>query len=164
MKSKTKERLPERVPFSAIPTGETLNLSAQAGQEHLGTEPRDITQWAHRLVWTDRMLETLLNNRVKGGKWHALIDKVYSELNLWDSARKVLKKKGAGGVDQQSVTDFAEHERDEIRSLHEELREGRYRPSLVRRVWIPKPGSQELRPLGMSLPYATGSCKRPWSM
>ena len=149
MKSNSKERLPERVPFSDIPTGETLNLFAQADLEHLGSEPRDIAQWAHRMVWTDRMLETLLNNRVKGGKWHALIDKVYSELNLSDSARKVLKKKGAAGVDQQSVTDFAEHERDEIRSLHEELREGRYRPSPVRRVWIPKPGSQELRPLGI---------------
>lgn len=149
MKSKSKERLPERVPFAAIPTGETLNLFTQAGLEHLGYEPRDITQWAHRLVWTDRMLETLLNDRVKGGKWHALIDKVYSELNLLDSTRKVLKKKGAAGVDQQSVTDFAEHERDEIRSLHEEIREGRYRPSPVRRVWIPKPGSQEQRPLGI---------------
>ena len=46
-----------------------MNLFAQAGLDHLGTEPRDIAQWAHRLVWTDRMLETLLNNRVKGGKW-----------------------------------------------------------------------------------------------
>jgi RNA-directed DNA polymerase len=74
---------------------------------------------------------------------------VFSEQNLFASASKVLKKKGAAGVDQQSVTDFAEHERDEIRKLHDELREGRYRPSSVRRVWIPKPGSQEQRPLGI---------------
>jgi hypothetical protein len=97
MKSNSKERLPERVPFAAIPTGETMNLFAQAGLEHLGCEPRDIAQWAHRLVWTDRMLETLLNNQVKGGKWHALFDKVFGELNLFDSARKVLKKEGAAG-------------------------------------------------------------------
>ena len=124
-------------------------MFTQAGMPHLGTETKDISQWAHRLVWTDRMLETLLNNRVKGGKWHALFDKVYRELNLFDAARKVLKKKGAAGVDQQSITDFAEHEREEIRSLHEKLREGRYRPAPVRRVWIPKPGSQEQRPLGI---------------
>jgi RNA-directed DNA polymerase len=134
MKSNSKERLPERVPFTAIPTGETMTLFAQAGLEHLGSEPKDIAQWAHRLVWTDRMLETLLNNQVKGGKWHALFDKVYSEPNLFDSARKVLSKKGAAGVDRQTVDDFAEQERDEIRSLHEELREGRYCPSSVRRV------------------------------
>lgn len=149
MKSKSKERLPERVPFTAIPTGETLNMFTQAGMMHLGTETKDIPQWAHRQVWTDRMLETLLNDKVKGGKWHALFDKVYRELNLFDSARKVLKKKGAAGVDQQTVTDFAEHERDEIRSLHKELSEGHYRPSPVRRTWIPKPGSQEQRPLGI---------------
>ena len=70
MKSQSEERLPERVPFAAIPTGETLNLFTQAGMAHLGTETKDIAQWAHRLVWTDRMLETLLNDKVKGGKWH----------------------------------------------------------------------------------------------
>ena len=149
MKSKPEERLPERVPFAAIPTGETLNLFTQAGMSHLGIETKDIAQWAHRLVWTDRMLETLLNDKVKGGKWHALFDKVFCELNLFDSARKVLKKKGAAGVDQQSVTDFGEHEQEEIRSLQEELREGRYRPLPVRRAWIPKPGSPEQRPLGI---------------
>jgi len=149
MKSQSQERLPERVPFTAIPTGETLNLFTQAGMAHLGTETKDIAQWAHRVVWTDRMLETLLNDKVKGGKWHALFDKVFCERNLFDAARKVLKKKGAAGVDQQSVTDFAEHERDEIRALHDELREGRYHPWAVRRAWIPKPGSPEQRPLGI---------------
>jgi len=133
MKGKSKERLPERVPISATPTGETTGIA----------------QWAHHTVWTDRMLETLLKNKVRGGKWHALIDKVFSKLNLFTSARKVLGKKGAAGVDQQTVCDFAEHERDEIRSLHEQLRQKRYRPSPVRRVWIPKPGGQEKRPLGI---------------
>ena len=149
MKMKSKEKLPERVPFAAIPTGETPNLFVAAGMTHIGLDTKDINQWAHRSVWSDRMLETLLQNRVNGGRWHALIDKVYSELNLFASVRKVLAKKGAAGVDQQTVTDFAEHERNEIRSLSEELREGRYRPLSVRRVWIPKPGSQEQRPLGI---------------
>lgn len=149
MKSKSKESLPERVPFTAIPIGETKTLFEEAGLEYLGTAKTDISQWAHRQVWTDRMLETLLNNQVKGGKWHALFDKVYNELNLTDSARKVLKKKGAAGVDQQTVTDFAEQERDELRSLQEELRKGSFLPSPVRRTWIPKPGSHELRPLGI---------------
>jgi RNA-directed DNA polymerase len=149
MKRKSKDNLPERVPFAATPAGETPSIFAQAGLGYIDREPSDIARWAHQTVWTDRMLETLLQDKVRGGKWHALIDKVFSEQNLFASASKVLKKKGAAGVDQQSVTDFAEHERDEIRKLHDALREGRYRPSSVRRVWIPKPGSQEQRPLGI---------------
>ena len=63
------------------------------------------------------MLATLLENKVRGGKWHTLIDKVFSELNLFCSARKVLGKKGAAGVDRQTVEDFAEHEREELQRL-----------------------------------------------
>ena len=70
-------------------------------------------------------------------------------MNLFCSARKVLGKKGAAGVDRQTVADFAEHEREELRRLHEQLRDGSYRPSPVRRTWIPKPGGSEKRPLGI---------------
>lgn len=124
-------------------------MFVQAGLTHLSTDPKDIAQWAHRQVWTDRMLETLLNNKVKGGKWHALIDKVYNEQNLFDAARKVLKKKGAAGVDQQTVYKFAKQELSEIRRLQDELRQGLYQPQAVRRAWIEKPGSTDLRPLGI---------------
>jgi RNA-directed DNA polymerase len=95
------------------------------------------------------MLATLLDNKVRGGKWHTLIDKVYSEGNLFCSAHKVLGRKGAAGVDRQTVQDFAEHEREELQRLHERLRDGNYRPAPVRRSWIPKPGSSEKRPLGI---------------
>jgi RNA-directed DNA polymerase len=95
------------------------------------------------------MLDTLLQNKVRGGKWHALIDKVYDPLNLFASARKVLGKAGAPGIDRQTVADYDEHSSQELRSLHQMLRDGQYRPAAVRRVWIPKPGSSEQRPLGI---------------
>ena len=85
MKSKSKEALPVRVPFSATPPGETP----------------DIRRWAQPVVWTDRMLTTLLNNKVKGGRWHALIDKVYAPLNLFTAARKVTGKRKGAGVEGQ---------------------------------------------------------------
>jgi RNA-directed DNA polymerase len=129
---KSEDYNPVTVPFSATPAGETLTIS----------------QWAHHAVWTLRMLTTLMVG-VRGGKWHTLMDKVFSELNLFCAARKVLGKKGAAGVDQQTVEDFAEHEREEVRRLHESLRKGTYRPKPVRRSWIPKPGSKEKRPLGI---------------
>jgi RNA-directed DNA polymerase len=61
----------------------------------------------------------------------------------------VLGKKGAAGVDRQTVEDFDEQAGEELRRLHDELRAGKYRPALVRRAWIPKPGSSEKRPLGI---------------
>lgn len=134
MNSKTKDRLPERVPFSATPPGETP----------------DIRRWAQPAVWTDRMLTTLLSNKVKGGKWHALIDKVYAELNLFVAARKVTAKNTAVGVDGQSREEFEARLLVETRQLAEEIRSQTYRPRAVRRVHIPKAGRpDETRPLGI---------------
>jgi len=96
------------------------------------------------------MLSTLLEDKVRGGKWHTLIDKVYSELNLYVSARKVTGKNGAAGVDGQSCEAFEEHLIVETRRLAEQLRGSTYRPKAVRRVPIPKPGRpDETRPLGI---------------
>lgn len=109
--SKRRDYIPVTVPFAATPAGERLGID----------------QWAHHAVWTDRMLATLWQNKVRGGKWHTLIDKVFSQLNLFCSAHKVLGKQGAAGVDRQTVTDFAEHERQELERLRQQLRDGDYR-------------------------------------
>jgi RNA-directed DNA polymerase len=96
------------------------------------------------------MLTTLIENQVKGGKWHALIDKVYAEENLITAARNVTEKKKAAGVDGQSCEAFAEHLLVETRQLSEQIKAQTYRPSAVRRVHIPKPGKpNETRPLGI---------------
>ena len=121
------------VPFAATQKAETLGVA----------------QWAHPLVWTESMLTTLVENKVKGGKWHTLFDKVMSERNLSVSAMKVVDKKGAAGVDRQTVEVFTERHKEEIDRLQTELRDGSYRPLPVRRVEIPKPGSNEKRALGI---------------
>lgn len=96
------------------------------------------------------MLRTLITNQVKGGRWHALIDKVYAELNLYSAAMKVTGKKRAGGVDGQSCEEFEEMMLAEVGQLSEELKSKTYRPKAVRRVHIPKPGRpNESRPLGI---------------
>lgn len=96
------------------------------------------------------MLTTLLENKVRGGKWHALIDKVYAELNLFVAARKVTGKEKAAGVDGQSCEAFEEHLLVETRQLAEQIQSQTYRPQAVRRVHIPKPGRpNETRPLGI---------------
>lgn len=52
-------------------------------------------------------------------------------------------------MDGQTVFSFSAQGEQEIRRLQDQLREDRYRPQSVRRVWIPKPGSNEERPLGI---------------
>ena len=95
------------------------------------------------------MLTTLEHNSVRGGKWHSLIDKVYKTENLLSAYRKVAANKGAPGVDHVTVEDFTADLIRHIRKLEDHLREGTYQVQMVRRVNIPKPGTNETRPLGI---------------
>jgi RNA-directed DNA polymerase len=104
--------------------------------------------WSEPSVWTERML-TALEEGVKGGKWFSLMDKVYRERTLWAAFLEVKANGGAAGVDHQRVEDFERDLMKNLKRLSEQLREGSYRPQAVRRVWIPKPGSAEKRPLGV---------------
>lgn len=113
------------------------------------TDPPSIAQWASSMVWTESMLKTLLENKVRGAKWHTLYDKVFSERNLSWSASKVIDNKGAAGVDQQTVDHFSDEFLEEIAKLQQELKAESYRPLPVRRVEIPKLGTKETRPLGI---------------
>jgi len=120
------------VPFAATPAG----------------APPSLRDWANPCVWKDRMLTTLIAG-VRGGKWHTLIDKVFAERNLYMASSKVLANAGAAGVDHQSTAEFEAHRSEELHRLAEALRTDSYRPQAVRRTWIPKPGTNEQRPLGI---------------
>lgn len=104
--------------------------------------------WVEPTVWTERMLTTL-EQGVKGGKWFSLIDKVYSAANLASSFSEVRANDGAAGVDHIGVKDFELNLESILAKLQEQLRDGTFHPQAVRRVWIPKPGSAEKRPLGI---------------
>ena len=77
------------------------------------------------------------------------MDKVYAPANLAAGWKRVRSNRGAAGVDHQSVAAFERHAEKYLGELHRELREGDYRPSAVRRRWIPKPGTNQQRPLGI---------------
>lgn len=104
--------------------------------------------WVEPTAWTVPML-TALEQGVKGGKWFRLNDKVFSERNLQAAFWKVAKKKGAPGVDHETVRAFEERLPGAIRELSEALTTDRYAPQAIRRVDIPKPGTNETRPLGI---------------
>jgi len=104
--------------------------------------------WVEPVVWTERMLATL-ETGIEGGKWFRLIDKVWSPKNLGRSLQKVVAKGGSAGIDQQSARQIEVHKDQTIAKLEQELRTNQYQPQAVKRVWIPKAGSQEKRPLGV---------------
>jgi RNA-directed DNA polymerase len=109
---------------------------------------RERWKWVERTVWSDPMLRTL-ETGIKGGKWYALIDKIYEPKNLQSAFWKVWRNAGSAGVDGQSVSSFEAREEPQLQKLAEELRSQSYQPAAVKRVWIPKPGSAEQRPLGI---------------
>lgn len=104
--------------------------------------------WVEPSVWTERML-TALEEGVQGGKWYSLIDKVSSLRNLRSAFAQVKRNKGGAGVDRVTIRMFEAHLEENLQRLSDSLREGSYRPQAIRRVWIPKSGSREKRPLGI---------------
>jgi RNA-directed DNA polymerase len=90
-----------------------------------------------------------LETGIKGGKWFRLIDKVWSPKNLARSLEKVVAKGGSAGVDNQGARQIEVHKDQTIAKLEKELRTSQYQPQAVKRVWIPKAGTKEKRPLGV---------------
>lgn len=103
---------------------------------------------AERGVWSEKMLEAL-DKGVKGNKWFSLIDKVYADGTLERAWEKVQANAGACGVDGITVGHFSKDIQKRLLAVKEHLKEGTYQPKPVKRVWIPKPGSAEKRPLGI---------------
>lgn len=123
---------PEEVPAEAVLTGDA-----------------DPLWFADRRVWTDRMLDALRHGGPEGGKWYWLHDKVFAARTLRAAYAQVARNDGAPGVDGVTVERFGARLEEEIARLLADWKADRYRPQAVKRVWIPKPGSTEQRPLGI---------------
>lgn len=94
------------------------------------------------------MLAALVEG-VEGGKWFRLYDKVFAERNLLTAYQQVAEKKGAAGVDHVTVEEFGRQIPENIWELSDALKADTYHPQAIRRVHIPKPGTNETRPLGI---------------
>ena len=87
-------------------------------------------------------------------KVHSLIDKVYKRKNLEMAWETVKANRGSGGVDGQSLDEFAAQLDEQLDRLQSELKEDAYRPQPVRQVQIPKAGKPgEFRTLGIPTIY-----------
>jgi RNA-directed DNA polymerase len=123
-------------------TSATVPLAQQA------EETRSRWRWVEPCAWSVRML-TALEQGVKGAKWFRLFDKVFAERNLWAAFQQVAQNEGAPGVDHVTVKDFQQRLPDSIWELSDALKAGTFTPQAIRRVHIPKPGTNETRPLGI---------------
>jgi len=98
-------------------------------------------------------LQSALHAKAKeepGYRFYLLYDKVYRADVLEFAYRSCKANKGAAGVDGQRFEDIEAY--GEVRWLGEladRLRTKTYETNAVKRVWLPKPNSSKLRPLGV---------------
>ena len=78
-----------------------------------------------------------------------LMEAVVGRENMRSALRRVERNKGSSGVDDMSVDTLRAYLCEHWPRIREELLEGRYRPSPVLRVEIPKPGGKGVRQLGI---------------
>jgi RNA-directed DNA polymerase len=93
-------------------------------------------------------------NPTEAKKVHSLIDKIYQRKNLEMAWERVRANRGSGGVDGQSLSEFAEQADEQLNRLQGELMGQSYQPQPVRQVRIPKVGKPgEYRMLGIPSVY-----------
>ena len=68
-----------------------------------------------------------------------LLEKVLARDNMLEAMYKVIRNKGSHGVDNMKVDELREHVINTWSTVKSKLLEGKYNPSPVRRVEIPKP-------------------------
>ncbi|MCD8370123.1 MAG: group II intron reverse transcriptase/maturase [Clostridiales bacterium] len=78
-----------------------------------------------------------------------LVDRILREENIRASIKRVAANKGAPGVDGMTVEELQGYFDKHGADIKIQIREKRYTPQPVRRVYIPKPNSDKLRPLGI---------------
>ena len=77
-----------------------------------------------------------------------LLDQILDPANIQKAWKRVRANKGSAGIDGMTISAFPGFAREHLPRLLVQIREGRYKPAAVRRVWIPKPNGEQ-RPLGI---------------
>jgi group II intron reverse transcriptase/maturase len=85
-----------------------------------------------------------------GRRFHALRDKIFRGDVWWRAWVAVRRNNGAPGIDKTTLGQVEQYGVARLLGeLADELKAGAYRPLPTRRVFIPKPGSSEQRPLSI---------------
>ena len=92
-------------------------------------------------------MEPLMNNSMKL-KYHSLYGQLLRDRVLMNAWKKVKANRGSGGIDGVTIKEYAKNEQENILKLLEKLKAKEYKPTPVRRVYIPKKDGKK-RPLGI---------------
>jgi len=76
---------------------------------------------------------------VKDGAGSSLLEQLLTRRNLNEAYKQVKRKGGAAGVDGMTVDEVASYLKEHGDEIKERITKGKYKPSPVRRVEIPKP-------------------------
>jgi group II intron reverse transcriptase/maturase len=110
----------------------------RTGPNHPTDKVRELQRSLYRTAKKDRKR-----------RFHALYDRIGRSDVLAEAWKRVKSNRGAGGIDGETLSTIEQRGAlDFLAEIQGELREKRYRPRPVRRVYIPKPDGQE-RPLGI---------------
>jgi len=123
------------VPTCVVPTELTCN------------ENGDVTAVETNRMNTRKVSNKTLNKELKL-KWHSIYGQILFDRKLMAAWRKVEENGGAGGIDGETIESFKKHEEEKIADLLQKLRAKTYKPTAVRRQYIPKKNGK-LRPLGI---------------
>lgn len=66
-----------------------------------------------------------------------------------EAYKRVKANRGAAGVDEESIKDFEQNQKDNLYKIWNRMSSGSYFPSAVRRVEIPKDDGKKIRKLGI---------------
>jgi RNA-directed DNA polymerase len=97
---------------------------------------------------TSRVLLQIQNWQKSGRKHWDIHRHILNPYVMMDALKLVIKNKGSAGVDRQTVHSIQGKEWEFIGDLIKEIKSGAYKPSAVKRVYIPKKDGPK-RPLGI---------------
>ena len=81
-------------------------------------------------------------------KWHSIYGQILFDRKLMVAWKQVKENGGSGGIDKETVDSSKADEENKILEILKGLRERTYRPTPVKRVYIPKSNGKK-RPLGI---------------
>jgi group II intron reverse transcriptase/maturase len=118
-------------------------MTGLTGSNHPGgRESIDKVRQLQRRLWRAA-------KRQPGRRFHALMDRIYRRDVLWEAWRRVKQNRGAAGIDAMTLADVEQYGVERcLDDLGARVRAGTYRPSAVKRRYIPKADGRQ-RPLGI---------------